>query len=83
MVAIRIVAPPEPAACSAPATELHDPLLNRISQMYNEYRTGLLTRTPDWGYVPHVPSRATPADVTKLGDAASSVSDLLLHLAYW
>ena len=83
MVAIRIVVPPEPAACSAPATELHDPLLNRISQMYNEYRTGLLTRTPDWGYVPHVPSRATPADVTKLGDAASSVSDLLLHLAYW
>ncbi len=79
IVAIRISSPPQIHAVRARVT-VSDPLLDQVSQAYNEYRTGLLTRPPDWRYVPavHVPSTDT-----KIAEAASAVSDLLLHLAYW
>lgn len=64
-------------------TPLPDPILNRVSQMYNDYRTGLLTRPPDWRYVPSPAASATLREPAKVGDAANSLSLLLLHLAYW
>ena len=82
MVALRIVVQP-PREEEISRTALLDPLLNRVSQMYNDYRTGLLTRPPDWKHVPQDSSTHHVGDVTKLGDAATSVSALLLNLAYW
>jgi len=82
IVAVRISIPPPPAA--VPSRTPHaDPTLNEISQLYNEYRTGLLTRDSDWSYVPAVAQSGTLSTDSKVADAANIVSSLLLHLAYW
>ena len=83
VVMLRIVTPPPVEKEHGVKTASTDPILNRVSQMYNDYRTGLLAHAPDWSYVPPLETPATLTDATKLGDAASSISELLLHLAYW
>lgn len=86
VVAIRIVAQgggPAPIGGSTSRTPFPHPVLNRVSQLYNDYRTGLLTREPDWRYVPTPAEPATLAAPAKIGDAARAVSSLLLRLAYW
>lgn len=83
IVAIRIVHPPAHAHGGDAHEMVRSSLLNRVSQMYNDYRTGLLAHPPGWGYVPASPLPVRAADMAKLGDAADAVSTLLLHLAYW
>ena len=80
---IRITTMPPAGDPPALKTASLDPVLNRVSQMYNDYRTGLLAHPPDWSYVPSPRTPATLTEATKLGEAASSISELLLHLAYW
>ena len=64
-------------------TEEHEDL-NKVAQLYNDYRIGLLAQAPDWGYVSApVGTSATIGEIMKVGDAAAGVSRLLLHLAYW
>ena len=65
------------------SSDLNDPLLNRVSQFYNEYRTGLLSSTPDWRYVPKITPSAEFAKVAEAVNVANSVTELLLQLAYW
>jgi len=80
-VAIRITMCPAPQDGGV-STLLSDPLLDQISQQYNDYRTGLMTRPPDWSYVPAM-SRSATLFSDKTADAPNLISSLLLHLAYW
>jgi hypothetical protein len=77
VVQMRIQAPP-PTRADNPGTALDHPILNQVSQLYNDYRMGLLTRSIPQGYV--------SVDVHSAGKTASTaeaVSTLLFHLAYW
>ena len=49
--------------------------LNKIAQLYNDYRIGLVAHTPEWEDVLDHP--------VKVGSAAHSLSNYLLRLAYW
>jgi hypothetical protein len=85
LVVIRISRPsPSMAALPAPALVHGDEDLNKVAQLYNDYRSGLLAQAPDWRYVSApAETSATLGELLKMGDAANSVSNLLLHLAYW
>lgn len=74
-VMIRIMnAPPleKAAQCSHVRS---DPTLNRVSQRYNDYRTGLILASPG--------EKAASTGGTKLADVANTLSGLLVRLAYW
>jgi hypothetical protein len=81
-VSARIYAPPRTVE-PRPRTRVDDPVLNEVSQLYNDYRTGLLTRAADWGYVPPAAHSGILSSDAKAAATPSTVSSLLLHLAYW
>lgn len=59
-----------------------DPLLNKIAQLYNDYRVGLLVSRPDWSDV-DLGVNIGEFSFDKTGEASSRLSNYLLHLAYW
>lgn len=59
-----------------------EPLLNKIAQLYNDYRVGLLASRPDWSGV-DVGVNVRGFSFDKTGQASHRLSDYLLHLAYW
>lgn len=73
-----------PSEFSSSLLEKEGEFFDEVSDLYNEYRSGLLAEPPDWRYV-HC---ATPTSEgfthgAKLATAAEQVSTLLLQLAYW
>ena len=78
VVQMRIQTPP-PTRVGSPGTTLDHPLLNQVSQLYNDYRMGLLTRSIPQGYV----SGDVHGAGNKTASTAEAVSTLLFHLAYW
>ena len=66
------------------ATAVYYPGSEVISELYNDYRAGLVAHTPDWRYASGGPR--TAPDLTteaKLASAARDLSRDLLTLAYW
>ena len=81
-VRIRVVTPP-PARVSPPLEVVDDAALNKVAQLYNNYRIGILAHAPDWGYVSqNLPAGALDA-TTKMGQIPDAMSEYLLRLAYW
>jgi hypothetical protein len=58
--------------------------LEEVADLYNEYRAGLIQHKPDWSTiaVPRETYYSLGAE-GKLASDSSTLSDLLLHLAYW
>lgn len=70
--------------CGSAAKVGTHPLLDEVSDAYNEYRAGLVARAPDWRYVPVRHSAGSDlGEEEKLADAAIRLSTDLLRLAYW
>ena len=62
-----------------------DPVLDKISQAYNDYRGGLIFSRPALHHL-QLPETADIFDLgqeVKLADASAELSRLLFHLAYW
>jgi hypothetical protein len=72
----RLLRPPPLAKIGSFESE-DDPILNKIAQLYSDYRTGLVAHSPLQGYADPVPGPA------KLAETSGLLSNYLLHLAYW
>jgi len=83
--AVRIRMVKSPGSGTREEVEEQDhPLLEKVSSLYNEYRGGLLARTPDWRYVPvGYPPLCDLAEEEKLASASQKLSNDLLRLASW
>jgi hypothetical protein len=81
-VHVRILTPP-PLVGPRSERVVDEPVLNQVSQMYNDYRMGLLARDADWSYVPLGARSGAFSLDSKTAAAADAVSALLLHLAHW
>jgi hypothetical protein len=67
------------------AFEHSDPVLDKISHAYNDYRGGLLFSRPSLRHL-QLPEASDIFDLgqeVKLADASAELSSLLFHLAYW
>lgn len=65
--------------------EHSDPVLDKISQAYNDYRGGLIFSRPSLHHL-QLPETADIFDLgqeVKLADASAELSRFLFHLAYW
>lgn len=65
--------------------EHSDPVLDKISQAYNDYRGGLIFSRPALHHL-QLPETVDIFDLgqeVKLADASAELSRLLFHLAYW
>ena len=65
--------------------EHEDPMLDKISQAYNDYRGGLIFSRPALHHL-QLPETADIFDLgqeVKLADASAELSRLLFHIAYW
>jgi hypothetical protein len=82
-VRMRLMNPPPMRTGGAPLESRDDETLNKVAQLYNDYRIGLLAHTPDWSYMPSSGGSVTMQNVPKVGQAPELISTYLLHLAYW
>ena len=65
--------------------EHSDPVLDKISHAYNDYRGGLIFSRPALHHL-QLPETADIFDLgqeVKLADTSAEISQLLFHLAYW
>jgi len=82
-VKYRILFPMQKAPAEEVST-LEDVDLNKVAQVYNDYRIGLLARPPDLRHVEIPLPTPVPIDQeAKLASTAAEMSSLLLRLAYW
>jgi len=69
----------------ASRTEFQHPVLDKVADLYDEYRGGLLAHPPDWRYSPSG-GRTSFVDLSqeeKVAEDSQELSNLLLGLAYW
>lgn len=74
---------PPPLAPRAPLSTREDQTLNKIAQLYNDYRIGLLAHVPGQGYESSEAGFVTMRNVPKTAQASELISKYLLRLAYW
>ena len=69
-----------PPAASPRLTPKYDSTLNKVAQLYTDYRVGLLETPPDWRYMSTTQDSASFA---KSAEMPNLLSSYLFQLAYW
>lgn len=85
-VRIQIASAPRSSMATSKLVPKSDPLLDKVAELYNDYRAGLLAFPPDWRYVEpraEMPPMSTLEEEVKLADDAQELSNWLLRLAFW
>lgn len=85
-VRIRIIKMPTSGSSFSSLRESDDPVLEKISSLYNDYRGGLLACGPEWRYFSPGSSDPGLLDLgmdEKLTKVAEEISRFLPCLAYW